>query len=486
MASGSQLTIEKWNGEGDFEKWQWMMKAVLRRNRVHRVVFDTETLPADISSVELEEMEEWAFTTLQLAMGKNVISEISQETTAKGIWKKLEDLYMKKSLTNRLILLKTFFTYKMKEGSSIKTHLSVFDDLLMKMKSVELKVDEEQKAMILLCSLPERYTGFANSLIYGRDTLTLDDVKTGLLSEELRDQMKEFGVGDSSGGSNSSSGLFVERGRAEKKVKNYRGRSNSRKPHWRSKSKDGRCHHCKKPGHWKRDCPDLEKKTEGSSSIAMEKDDSDLLTAVVSDVADHWVLDSGASFHMTPNKDYFSSFDAKEGSSILMGNDATCKSMGVGSVRIRMYDGIVRTLSDVRYVPGLRKSLISLGQLASLGCKITIVKDGLRVSREALVLMKGVMVRNLYLLMGTTVHGELCVGVDSSKSLDATKLWHMRLGHTSEKNLELLRKKKKIKGEIFNKLNFCKECVLAKQTRVSFGDGMHTSKSVLDYVHSDV
>ena len=77
VASGSQLTIEKWNGEGDFEKWQWMIEAVLRRNRVHRVVFDTETLPADISSVELEEMEEWAFTTLQLAMGKNVISEIS-------------------------------------------------------------------------------------------------------------------------------------------------------------------------------------------------------------------------------------------------------------------------------------------------------------------------------------------------------------------------------------------------------------------------
>ena len=62
----------------------------------------------------------------------------------------------------------------------------------------------------------------------------------------------------------------------------------------------------------------------------------------------------------------------------------------------------------------------------------------------------------------------------------------MRLGHTSEKNLEFLRKKKKIKGEIFNKLDVCKECVLAKQTRVSFGDGMHTSKRVLDYVHSDV
>ena len=34
-ASGSQLVIDKWNGDNDFEKWQWKMKAVLRRNRVH-------------------------------------------------------------------------------------------------------------------------------------------------------------------------------------------------------------------------------------------------------------------------------------------------------------------------------------------------------------------------------------------------------------------------------------------------------------------
>ena len=127
-------------------------------------------------------MEERAFTTLQLTIGEKVISEISGETTAKGILDKLEDLYMKKSLTNRLILLRTFFTYKMKEGTSLKAHLNTFDDFLMKMKAVDLKIEEEQKAMILLCSLLDCYTGFSNSLIYSRDTLTLDDVKTGLLS----------------------------------------------------------------------------------------------------------------------------------------------------------------------------------------------------------------------------------------------------------------------------------------------------------------
>ena len=85
ITSGSSLVIEKWNGDKDFEKWQWRMKAVLMRNEVHPVVFAPEELTDDISVAERREMEKWTFTTLQLAMGDSVISEISGETTAKGI-----------------------------------------------------------------------------------------------------------------------------------------------------------------------------------------------------------------------------------------------------------------------------------------------------------------------------------------------------------------------------------------------------------------
>ena len=139
---------------------------------------------------------------------------------------KVGGIVYEESSTNHLILLRTFFTYKMKEGTSLKAHLNIFDDLLMKMKAVDLKIEEEKKAMILLCSLPDRYAGFSNSLIYSRDTLTLDDVKTGLLRKKLRDQMKE--LGDGSSGASSDHGLFVEKERYMKKEN--RGHSKSRKP----------------------------------------------------------------------------------------------------------------------------------------------------------------------------------------------------------------------------------------------------------------
>ena len=44
-----------------------------------------------------------------------------------------------------------------------------------------------------------------------------------------------------------------------------------------------------------------------------------------------------------------------------------CNMEGIGTVRIKMFDGIVRELKKVRYVPQLKKNLISVGALETLG-----------------------------------------------------------------------------------------------------------------------
>lgn len=43
-----------------------------------------------------------------------------------------------------------------------------------------------------------------------------------------------------------------------------------------------------------------------------------------------------------------------------MGNNANCKIVGIGSVKVCYHDGIMRTIIEVRYVPSLKKNLISL------------------------------------------------------------------------------------------------------------------------------
>ena len=47
---------------------------------------------------------------------------------------------------------------------------------------------------------------------------------------------------------------------------------------------------------------------------------------------------------MCPNWDWFSTYETMSKGVVLMANDASCKMAGVGIVRIKMFDGIVKTL----------------------------------------------------------------------------------------------------------------------------------------------
>ena len=72
-------------------------------------------------------------------------------------------------------------------------------------------------------------------------------------------------------------------------------------------------------------------------------------------------MDSGASFHMTPIREWFSTFQHGNWGAVALGDDRPCDIKGMGTVRIEMHDGVVRDLLNVRYVPHLKRNLISLG-----------------------------------------------------------------------------------------------------------------------------
>lgn len=66
---------------------------------------------------------------------------------------------------------------------------------------------------------------------------------------------------------------------------------------------------------------------------------------------------------MCPNHDWFGTYESCNRGNVLMGNDAPCKIIGIGTIKIKMADGVVRTLGCVRNVPTLKKNLMSLGTL---------------------------------------------------------------------------------------------------------------------------
>lgn len=360
---------------------------------------------------------------------------------------------------------------------------------------MEVKYEDEDLALILLCSLPSSYSHFRDTILYSRDTLTLQEVYEALHAKERMKDMVSTEVSSSKGES-----LMVRDRPTEKndsKGKNFRNsRSKSRSRHSKS------CKYCKKDGHDISECYKLKNKEkraanqnfkpnqddEGKAAYAAENTSNGDVLVVFAGCAktnDEWILDTACTFHMSPNRSWFTNYQPVEGGSVMMGDDSPYKIVGIGSIQIKMFDGVVRTLADVRHVPGLKMNLISLSTLDLKGYKYSGEGGVLKVSKGALVVMKAdIKSANLYHLRGTTVTGNS--NVTSSSSSDSTNLWHMRLGHMSELGLTILSKKGLLDDKCVDKLKFCEHCIFGKHKRVKFNTSVHTTKGILDYVHADL
>ncbi|KAI4300009.1 hypothetical protein L6164_033429 [Bauhinia variegata] len=171
---------------------------------------------------------------------------------------------------------------------------------------------------------------------------------------------------------------------------------------------------------------------------------SDVLTVVTTNTSNTWVMDSGASYHMTFNKNWFHSFKEWKGS-VRLGDDKVLPVKGSGLLHIKMHDGIVKTF-DAWYVPDLRKNLISLGTLDNQGHKFAGGDGQIKVLKGAFLVIKGKCQHGIYTLLGNSVMGSVAVSSSSNQGNDCTKLWHRKLGHMSEQGLTILAKKGLLDG----------------------------------------
>jgi hypothetical protein len=71
-----------------------------------------------------------------------------------------------------------------------------------------------------------------------------------------------------------------------------------------------------------------------------------------------WLVDSSASFHMTPRREWFCEYERYDGGNVFIGDDSTTKIIGRGKVNLRLIDGRIRKLPGVLHIPRLAKNLI--------------------------------------------------------------------------------------------------------------------------------
>ncbi|KAL8552053.1 hypothetical protein ACS0TY_000932 [Phlomoides rotata] len=99
-----RFDIEKFSGKSDFGLWRIKMKALLVHQGLADALKDDSSSDEEESSstqAERAKMMEKAHSAIILCLGDKALREVSKESTARGVWDKLESLYMVKTLANR-------------------------------------------------------------------------------------------------------------------------------------------------------------------------------------------------------------------------------------------------------------------------------------------------------------------------------------------------------------------------------------------------
>ncbi|KAJ1421983.1 gag-polypeptide of LTR copia-type [Sesbania bispinosa] len=141
-----------------FQSWHIKLRALLKEQRVWGPLASISAKKEDIAKSEEKP------------------SVVDQET-ASGLWLKLEKLYMTKSICNKLLLKRRLFGLHMKEGTPPKDHLDEPNSILMELRDIDVKIEDEDASMILLASLPPSYESFVNFLSVGNECITMKEVK---------------------------------------------------------------------------------------------------------------------------------------------------------------------------------------------------------------------------------------------------------------------------------------------------------------------
>jgi len=100
-----------------------------------------------------------------------------------------------------------------------------------------------------------------------------------------------------------------------------------------------------------------------------------------------------------------------------------------------------------------------------------------------MMILKGEWTANLYKMKESIIIGDASAATEKE---DTSKLWHMRLGHMSEQDLQVLHKKGALPGIKYCKLDLCKFCIMSRHRKVAFSISQHKTKGLLDLIHMDM
>ena len=365
----------------------------------------------------------------------------------------------------------------------MEVHLKHMKEITDKLATIGAPISEEDQVVMLLGSLPRSYSTLVTALEARVDDVKLSFVQQALVHEEQKINGK---LGDAS---SSTSG-----GHTDQALVGAPTKDGSRKP---------RCYGCGELGHIRRDCP-KRKQVHRAKTAEERQSDSDSEGAGVFAASvglenttpqmGKWLVDSGASSHMTREKELLTDYrEFKKPEKVGLGDGRSVDAVGVGNVHLSMIFNVSdpkrAVVHQVLYVPKLACNLFSVRAAAAKGnsIKFSHSKCWIR-DRDGKLRGMGSLVDKVYQLKCEPVTKEIASTVLEERN-DAD-LWHQRLGHLNKQQLIRIADKELVSGMRIPKnaqLSFCEGCVEGKMHRLPFKPvGEIRSTRKLQLVHSDV
>jgi hypothetical protein len=234
MEEYGKFRVVKFNIQ-NYQLWKMKMEDYLYHKDLFLPLGGIENNLTAMKDEEWEVLDRKALGMIWLSLEASMAFNILKEKTTKELMDALDKLYEKPSVSNKV------FPMKMSEGGYVVDHLNEFNTVTNQLSSLKLEFDDEVRALLIFCSLPENWNDLVmvvSNYVSSSKNLKLDDVVGVILSEEMRWKRT---------GETSGNALNIEnRGRQKDRGKGSGNHRNSRKG--RSKSRFGKieCWNCGK------------------------------------------------------------------------------------------------------------------------------------------------------------------------------------------------------------------------------------------------
>lgn len=165
FSNAVKIDLEKFDGRINFDLWKIQVKDILIQLGLHKV---SNGNISNMDNAKWEELDLRVSSTIRMSLAKNILANVLGMSSVKELLEKLEMLYQRKGISNRLLLKELFHSLHMDEHTKVSDHQSVLNGIVSELETIGVKIHEKDKALRLIWSIPFSYEHIKLVLIYGK------------------------------------------------------------------------------------------------------------------------------------------------------------------------------------------------------------------------------------------------------------------------------------------------------------------------------